>query len=146
MRETSSVFQRRIVIGAGFCVTAFVLVGLRLVHVTLLGGGADNGVVEQAVVARADLTDRNGELLARDLPVKDLYARPHAFWDKVEAAHDLARATGPDERRLAQLFAGRHPYALVARQLDPDEQDKVMDLGLSGLEFEPSVKRYYPDG
>ena len=32
--------------------------------------------------ARADLTDRNGELLARDLPVKDLYARPHVFWDK----------------------------------------------------------------
>ena len=46
---------------------------------------------DHVVVARADLTDRNGELLARDLPVKDLYARPHVFWDKAQAAHDLAR-------------------------------------------------------
>ena len=35
---------------------------------------------------------------------------------------------------------------LVARQLTPDEQDRVMHLGLPGLEFEPSAKRYYPDG
>ena len=35
---------------------------------------------------------------------------------------------------------------LVARQLTPDVQDKVMHLGLPGLEFEPSAKRYYPDG
>ena len=147
MRETPTVFQRRIVIGAGFCVAAFVLVVLRLIHVTLLGGGADNSVIEQAVVARADLTDRNGELLARDLPVKDLYARPHVFWDKAQAAHDLALATGADEHRLLQGFDNtKHPYVLVARRITPDAEAKVMHLGLPGLEFEPSAKRYYPDG
>ena len=62
-------------------------------------------LADHAVIARADLTDRNGELLARDLPVKDLYARPHVFWDKDEAAHDLAAATGADERRLRDGFA-----------------------------------------
>ncbi|HEY5347898.1 MAG TPA: penicillin-binding protein 2, partial [Rhizomicrobium sp.] len=61
-------------------------------------------------------------------------------------AHDLAQATGADEHRLAAAFAGKHPYVLVARQLPPDIQDKVVQLGLPGLEFEASVKRYYPDG
>jgi len=146
MSETATVFQRRIVIGAVLCVAAFALVGIRLVHVTLLQSWGD-GRASAPVVARADLTDRNGELLARDLPVKDLYARPHVFWDKAEAAHDLAQATGADERRLLNGFNNaKHPYVLIARQITPDTEAKVMHLGLPGLEFEAGGKRYYPDG
>jgi cell division protein FtsI (penicillin-binding protein 3) len=147
MIEAPTVFQRRIVIGAGVCVAAFMLVGLRLVEVTLLRGGADAAAAGPAVSARADLTDRNGELLARDLPVKDLYARPHEFWDKPQAARDLAAATGADERRLLNGFNNaKHPYVLVARRITPDAEARVMHLGLPGLEFEPASKRYYPDG
>ena len=91
MNETPGIFQRRIVIGAVFCVAAFTLVGIRLADVTLMRGHGGNGFSDHAVTARADLVDRNGELLARDLPVKDLYARPHVFWDKDQAASKLAR-------------------------------------------------------
>src|SRR5580698_2800919 len=140
-------FQRRIVIGAGFCVAAFVLVGLRLVDVTLMHRAGPAGFSDHVAIARADLTDRNGELLARDLPVKDLYARPHVFWDKDQAAHDLAAATSTDEWRLRVGFASaKHPYVLIARQVTPATESRVMHLGLPVLEFEPSAKRYYPDG
>lgn len=146
MSEVASVFQRRIIIGAVLSVAAFALVGIRLVHVTLLRSW-DAGHAVAAVMARADLTDRNGELLARDLPVKDLYARPHVFWDKGEAAHALAEATGADEKRLLNGFNNaKHPYVLVARQIFPAIEARVMHLGLPGLEFEASGKRYYPDG
>src|SRR6185437_4325186 len=147
MADVPGVFQRRIVIGAVFCVAAFALVGLRLVDVTLMHGGSHGGFEDHIVTARADLVDRNGELLARDLPVKDLYARPHVFWDKAQAAHDLAVATGADERRLLNGFNNaKHPYVLIARQISPAVEAKVMHLGLPGLEFEDSGKRYYPDG
>ncbi|MBV9549240.1 MAG: penicillin-binding protein 2 [Alphaproteobacteria bacterium] len=147
MMEAPTVFQRRIVIGAGVCVAAFVLVAIRLVDVTLIKVGGGESVSGPAVIARADLTDRNGELLARDLPVKDLYARPHEFWDKPQAAHDLAAATGADEDRLLAGFNNaRHPYVLIARRITPGAEAKVMHLGLPGLEFEPASKRYYPDG
>ena len=140
------VFQRRIVIGAGLCIAAFALVGLRLADVTLMRSW-HGGFAGHPLIPRADLTDRNGELLARDLPVKDLYVRPHVFWDKQQAAHDLAAATGASEKRLDWAFdEAKHPYVLVARQLAPEQVDRVMHLGLPGLEFEPSAKRYYPDG
>src|SRR5689334_22386931 len=146
MNAAPTVFQRRIIIGAVLCVAAFALVGIRLVHVTLLKP-LDGVRLPSEIVARADLTDRNGELLARDLPVKDLYARPLVFWDKQEAAHELSLATGADEGRLAAGFNNaKHPYVLVARQISPDTEAKVMHLGLPGLEFEPSGKRFYPDG
>ncbi len=146
MSETPTLFQRRIVIGAGLCVVAFALVGLRLVHVTLLQPW-ENGRAATVLAARADLTDRNGELLARDLPVKDLYARPRVFWDKAEAARGLSEATGANEDRLLRAFnTAKSPYVLVSRQITPDAEARVMALGLPGLEFEKGAKRYYPDG
>jgi cell division protein FtsI (penicillin-binding protein 3) len=146
MREAPTLYQRRIVIGAGLCVIAFALVGLRLVHVSLLKSW-DGGRARAPIVARADLTDRNGELLARDIPVKDLYARPQYFNDKAEAADSLAEATGADATRLLKAFENaRHPYVLIARRVTPDTEARVMHLGLPGLEFEPSAMRYYPDG
>ena len=146
MNEVPTVFQRRIIIGAVLCTAAFALVGIRLVHVTLLKS-LDGVRAATTVEARADLTDRNGELLARDLPVKDLYARPSVFWDKPEAARELAQATGADKGRLLNGFNNaKHPYVLIARQVTPDTEAKVMHLGLPGLEFEASGKRYYPDG
>ncbi len=147
-----SVFQRRIVVGAGFFVLAFVLVGLQLVHVTLLEPRGKAVAALPGPVRRADLTDRNGELLARDLPVKDLYARPKALNDPDRAARDLAAATGTDAARLAVVFArqrrgtAKDPFALVAQRLAPEAQAKVMRLRLAGLEFQPGLKRYYPDG
>jgi len=146
MNEVPTVFQRRIIIGAVLCTAAFALVGIRLVHVTLLKS-LDGVRAATTVEARADLTDRNGELLARDLPVKDLYARPVVFWDKPQAARALAKATGADEGRLLNGFNNaKHPYVLIARQITPDTEAAVMHLGLPGLEFEPGGKRYYPDG
>jgi len=78
--------QRRIVISAGLLVMAFALIGIRLVDVMVLKGRV-TGVAEIAdkpLPARADLLDRNGQLLARDLPVADLYAQPAAFEDRGE--------------------------------------------------------------
>lgn len=146
-QQGPTIYQRRIVIGAALCVCAFALVGVRLVDVTLFKGHRAAVFADHNVVSRGDLVDRNGELLARDLPVMDLYARPHALSDRDEAAHELADATGADYDRLKKGFdSTRYPYVLVARQLSPDVQDKVMHLGLPGLEFEPNTKRYYPHG
>jgi len=146
-QQAPTIYQRRIVIGAALCVCAFALVGVRLVDVTLFKARGVASFAGREAAARADLVDRNGELLARDLPVMDLYARPHVFADKDEAAHDLADATGASYDRLVKGFTNaKSPYVLVARQLSPDVQDKVMHLGLPGLEFEPDTKRYYPHG
>lgn len=131
---------------------AFALVGLRLADITILKGRVSGSHVA-AIVApshhRADIVDRNGELLARDLPVHDVYARPHAFWDKAQAAHDLAAVTHTSEKRLKRIFTHYNhdnAYVLIARKVTPDTQDKVMQLGLPGLDFVQSTKRYYPKG
>ncbi|HET7335955.1 MAG TPA: penicillin-binding protein 2, partial [Rhizomicrobium sp.] len=150
--KAPTILQRRIAITAGLCVMAFALVGLRLADITILKGRVSGSHVA-AIVApshhRADIVDRNGELLARDLPVHDVYARPHAFWDKAQAARDLAAVTHTSEKRLKRIFTHYNhdnAYVLIARKVTPDTQDKVMQLGLPGLDFVQSTKRYYPKG
>ena len=141
--------QRRIVLSAGLLVMAFALVGVRLVDVMVMKGrvtGATADIADKPLTKRADLLDRNGRLLARNLPVADLYAQPSAFEDRAQAAHDLAQAAGVSERRLDHEFHSKHSHVLIALRLPPDAQDRVNHLGLPGLEFDPSEKRYYPEG
>jgi cell division protein FtsI (penicillin-binding protein 3) len=151
MTDGPSIVQRRIAIMALGCVLAFTLIGVRLVDLALIRHTPASAVVLSPRVAaiRADIVDRNGELLARDLVVHDLSVQPYLLSDPALAAHRLAIATGTDERRLLKSFAEhRKPnqFVLVARQVTPDVEDTLVDLGIGGLEFDPAMKRYYPRG
>src|SRR5882724_9243531 len=135
------IVRSRIALAALFCATAFSIVAARLVDVMVFGAGPRTaGAATIAHPMRADLVDRNGLLIARDLPVSDLYATPSALWDTDEAAHQLAEATGANEPHLKQAFAAKRGYILVQRGLTPDRRDAVTHLGLPGLDFEDGYK------
>ncbi|HKD21244.1 MAG TPA: penicillin-binding protein 2 [Rhizomicrobium sp.] len=148
------VIQRRIVISAGLLVMAFALVGIRLVDVMVLKGrvtGATADSVEVPAVKRADLLDRNGELLARNLPVADVYAQPSALKglpdpDRSQAVIGLAQAAGISAQRLLREFHSKHDHVLVGLRFPPDVEDRLVHSGFPGLEFDPAQKRYYPQG
>jgi cell division protein FtsI (penicillin-binding protein 3) len=150
MTDDLAVLRRRVVIGAAFSVAAFAAVGARLVDVTLFPSAAiPVRAVKPAAVAfasRGDLVDRNGDLLARNLRVYDLYAQPKKFADPAKAARLLAAVAGGDEARLNRVFAGTRQNVLVARQLAPEVRDRTVALGLPGLDFQPVGKRSYSEG
>ena len=143
-----SLVRSRIALAALLCAAGFSVIAARLTEVMVFGVGAAGvaTVAEPAHPMRADLVDRNGVLIARDLPVSDLYASPATFWDTNEASHALAQVTGAEEGHLEEAFAPKRGYVLVQRGLTPDARDAVMRLGLPGLTFEPNYKRYYPAG
>jgi cell division protein FtsI (penicillin-binding protein 3) len=146
--EAGSLVKNRIALVAVLCAAAFGTVGARLADVMIFGAPAAAGVaaVQPAQAKRADLVDRNGVLIARDLPVSDLYASPATFWDVDQAALQLAAVTGADEARLRKAFAAKRGYIPVQRGLTPDQREAVMRLGLPGLTFEEGYKRFYPSG
>ena len=142
-----NIVRGRIVVAAAFCAFAFATVAARLIDVMVFSGAQGPGIAARDNhPMRADLVDRNGTLIARDLPVSDLYASPKNFWDTGEAARELAAATGADEERLKKAFAAKKGYIPVARGLSPDRREAVMRIGLPGLTFEEGYKRYYPSG
>jgi cell division protein FtsI (penicillin-binding protein 3) len=96
--------------------------------------------------ARADIVDRNGALLAADLLHYGLYVDPREVWDVAETRRALRRALPAVEaRRLEKvLHGGRRTF--LAGGLTPVEKDRIHDLGLPGLSFEPEQRRVYPLG
>ena len=96
---------------------------------------------------RADITDRNGRVLATNLQTYALYAQPKDMVDPVRVAREVA-AIFPDmngadlQRRLTD---GRS-FMWLRKVLSPEQMQQVHDIGDPGLLFGPREMRLYPNG
>ncbi|MFT4792355.1 MAG: cell division protein FtsI (penicillin-binding protein 3) [Paracoccaceae bacterium] len=108
------------------------------------GWASSAGPVE---AVRGEIHDRNGRLLAANLPVHSLYARPDEMIDPVAAAQGLARIF-PDENEKALLrqFTDGRKFMWVRRTITPSQRLEVHNLGEPGLRFGPRDARIYPKG
>lgn len=106
----------------------------------LAGAGA------YSATARAEITDRNGILLATNLRVPSLHIDPSVVADKDAVAARLAAVLdGVDAAALARRMrvSGRREVP-VKHQVTPAEQARVLELGVPGIGFESSLHRVYP--
>ncbi|MEZ5953351.1 MAG: penicillin-binding protein 2 [Hyphomonas sp.] len=97
---------------------------------------------------RADIVDRNGELLATSVTVYSLVANPKQIWDPREIATRIAGVL-PDidvAELTARLSDQNREFVWVKRSLTPRQREAVFNLGLEGLRFEEEQSRSYPRG
>jgi cell division protein FtsI (penicillin-binding protein 3) len=130
----------------------FSAVGIQLVRLGLMGGGARARIVfAEAPIsawARPDIVDRNGRLLATDRVVSSLYADPQAVQNIDEVVEKVtAVLPGLNAAELRKALADRsRRFAWVARGLEPAEAQAVQGLGLPGIGLRPELRRTYPVG
>lgn len=144
----------RFLIAAGAFGLAFAALGLATAQIALSGeAGAARGRTADAapVAGRADILDRNGEILAATLMTHSLGADPRRVWDADAAAAALARTLpGLDEEQVAEELRGdpngRRHFVWIKRGLSPRQRQAVFDLGIAGLEFREEPRRVYPRG
>ena len=125
----------------------FGLVGGRLVQLGMVV--TDSTIEGQArdviTATRPPILDRNGLEMAVDIRVPSLYAEPRRIIDVEEAVRKL-RTVLPDldEAWLRNRLSGDKGFVWVQRELSPAIQDKVMRLGIPGIDFITESKRFYP--
>lgn len=97
---------------------------------------------------RADIVDRNGELLATSVTVWSLFADPRAIWDASELVEALATVFPdlPQEDLALRLEDRSRRFEWIRRGLTPRQRQAVFDLGLEGLHFRAESQRVYPRG
>jgi len=94
---------------------------------------------------RADIVDRNGELIATSLPVASLCARPKLIRDPAAAAFLVAGVLPHMSAAAiqAELERGKD-YVWLRRHITPKQHQALIGLGLPGLCFEREQRRVYP--
>ncbi len=96
---------------------------------------------------RADITDRNGNILATNLATHSLYAQPPFMIEKERAARKLVEIFPDlDEERLIKDFTGKRKFLWIKKKISPEQMQQVHDLGEPGLMFGPREMRLYPNG
>ncbi len=106
---------------------------------------ADSGA---AILAqRADITDRQGRILATNLVTNSLYAQPKLLIDPASAAKKLALIF-PDlnEEKLLEDFTGKKKFLWIRKKISPEQMQLVHEIGDPGLLFGPREMRLYPNG
>ena len=96
---------------------------------------------------RPAILDRNGLELAVDIRVPSLFAEPRRIIDVDEAAAGI-HSVLPDlnEDWLRDRLIGDKGFVWIKRELTPAIEDKIMQLGIPGLDFVTESKRFYPGG
>ena len=139
---------RLLVLGVAF-LCAFAMVSLRMGALAASDPEEPKSAASgaQIVATRADITDRNGRILATNLTTHALYAQPPQMIDPEKAARELAKIF-PDleEDKLLSQFTGKRKFIWIKRRISPEQQQAVFDIGDPGLLFGPREMRLYPNG
>jgi len=125
----------------------FACLALGAAHAALFApkGGSGSGFNANALT-RADLVDRNGQLLATNITHYGLYIDPREIWDPASAKVQLRRALPRvSAKRLDRVLSGERRL-VVLNGLTPSERRAVHALALGGVSFEPEDRRVYPLG
>ncbi|MBL8595346.1 MAG: penicillin-binding protein 2, partial [Devosia sp.] len=148
-RIHNRITRGRIAIVAALLVAGFLLIGGRLVQLAQERvDDAIEGVTRDVIQAsRPPIVDRNGIAIAIDIRVPSLYAEPRRIVDVASTAAQL-RTVLPDldEAWLRQRLTGDKGFVWLKRELTPAIEDRVMALGLPGIDFIEESKRFYPAG
>ncbi len=95
---------------------------------------------------RGKITDRHGEVLASSLLVKTVGVIPKAFSATDEQVRSLARLLEMPLPELKKKLASDRSFVFLKRQVEEDVADRILKLGLPGIDMRQEYKRFYPVG
>ncbi|RUT35224.1 penicillin-binding protein 2 [Arsenicitalea aurantiaca] len=130
-------------------VLGFAVVGGRLVQLgSVVNDPTIEGQTRDAITAtRPAILDRNGLEMAVDIRVPSLFAEPRRIIDVDEATEALMTVM-PDMNRewLRNRLTGDRGFVWVRREITPALKERILQLGIPGLDFVTESKRFYPGG
>jgi len=151
VRRAMEMGRARILVAGLFMALVFTVIGGRLTQLAIRGESGDRPIAiaaeREEPRQRANIVDRNGEILATDLETASLFANPRRLLDAEKAARALAEIL-PDmdyKATLAKLKSERG-FVWLRRHLTPRQQWALLERGIPGLDFIDEYTRVYPQG
>lgn len=143
-----SASRRILVVGIIFGTLYCIILG-RLFQLTIMdyhGRNYTKVLSENYALARYNILDRKGILLASSVPTTDLSINPALVkGDPKEVAHNIAQAlNNVDERDVYSAITSSAGFKYIKRKLSPTERSNINWLGYPFLSEFPGEYRTYP--
>ena len=141
--------EGRLLVLAALFLLAFSAVGARMGLLAATEPQEPRTAATGAAISaqRADITDRQGRVLATNMATHSLYAQPHRMIDPERAARELAQIFPDlDAEKLRADFTGPRKFRWIRKTISPEQKQLVHDIGEPGLLFGPREMRLYPNG
>ncbi|MCH7942129.1 MAG: penicillin-binding protein 2 [Proteobacteria bacterium] len=153
MSRALTIGRHRLMITGALFLFGFFIIAVRLVDLMVIGDGFEPrfaGVADPARhtrLVRHDIIDRNGMLLATNLPTASVYADPKRMLNIDDAVSKLSAVLpGVGRAELAAKLKSQQRFVWIKRNLTPRQQAAVNRLGLPGVAFQREARRVYPQG
>jgi cell division protein FtsI (penicillin-binding protein 3) len=153
-QKSLTVARLRVLLVAAVFVAMAMAAIVRIGFLGVTGSGRAVTSFEDALLpSRGEITDRNGEPLARAFPAFALWYNPQALGEDnplVRSPQAVAKELAAifpdiDETELADRLAkGKAGY--LRRRVLPEEANKVQAIGELALELPKETDRHYPQG
>ena len=105
-------------------------------------------VVHRQSIPRPDIVDRNGTILAADVPRASIFAEPYRMANVDQALMALISVL-PDldiQKLRRRLSDKRRKFAWIARKVPPEVESRIVALAIPGIRVMKEKKRVYPMG
>lgn len=130
--------------------SVFVIIQIRLVDIMMLQSDRlGNGGLAYAMEGadRGKILDAHGNVIATTLITASLYGNPKMILDPHEAAKKLTTLF-PELNfdNVYKKLTSDKGFVWLKRGLSPQDQQRVVELGIPGLDFQFEKRRVYPQG
>jgi len=95
---------------------------------------------------RGMILDRNGELLAVSTPIHSVWANPLKALQSHKVIRNVALILSMDADNLIKKLQSKknRQFFYVKRHIDPQQAEKLKQLGSQGIHLKREYRRYYP--
>lgn len=126
----------------------FAVIIFRLTYIMVFNSNDHNAknYLPPNIISRADILDRNGVIIATSLPTVSLFAYPHEILDIDEAVNKLSSVFNDiNTKELEKKISSSKKFLWIKRNLSPQQEQAVLNLGIPGMHFLKTERRVYPD-
>ncbi len=146
--ELMHILHDRLIFSCVFSITIFCAIILKMYFIIF---ETSNNVINNTTynlinTKRADIVDRNGAVLASSIVTASCYVNPSAVLNAKKTSSILAKLEFlPSENIIYNKIKDpKKQFVWIKRHVTPEQQQKIMDLGLPGVAFIKDYKRVYP--
>ncbi len=143
----------RLTVAASICLLPLLPLTIRLTklqvmdHRSLSTRAADEfSRSAEEIVPRADILDRNGNVLAQSVPVWAVFVDKRMAPQPGPVTPKLAKVLGVSERELERRFRSGSRFAWLAERLTFQQSQAVAQAKIEGIGVVARQERFYPNG